>query len=80
MTELEAQNEFSEKELQKTRHELLEIKVECNKLKTLYNNDVLDNYEKSIKQVNNKLELANEEITKLEEIHKDELENVSISP
>ena len=45
----------------------------------LYNNDILDNYERSLREANHKLSEAKEEVEKNHEVHRGELENVSVS-
>jgi len=42
----------------------------------MYNKDVLDGYEKSLRDANDKLTLAQEEMLKTEELHSTELQNV----
>lgn len=42
----------------------------------MYNDDVLDNYEKALRQANEKLRDATEQMDKAEEMHKEELQNV----
>jgi chromosome segregation ATPase len=77
--EIKTEKEIAESDLKKVKQELLDVKVEHNKLKMLYNNDILDNYEKSLREANHKLSEAKEELEKNQEVHRGELENVSVS-
>lgn len=50
--------------------------MEYNKIKLLYNSDVLDNYDKSLRKANIKLEDSKREFQKMEEVHQEELKSV----
>lgn len=74
--EVKTQKEMAEEDVHKLKQELLDVKVEYNKLKTICNSDILNNYEKSLKDANSKLTEAHEKMLKLQENHQEELEKV----
>lgn len=76
--EVKTEKEIAESELKKAKQELLDIKIEHNKLKMMYNEDVLDNYEKSLREAHQSIKEAQHENDKLQEFHKDEIQNVLI--
>lgn len=53
------------------------MKVEYNKLKTIFDNDILTKYEQSLKEANEQLKLAELEIERAQQQHQDQIEQVS---
>lgn len=75
--EVKTEKDITEEELKKVKQELLELKVNYNKLKMIQDNDLMDNYEKSLKEVNSKLKETESELEKNAEMYKEQIETVS---
>jgi hypothetical protein len=74
--EMKTMKEIAEKDIQMLKQELLNVKVEHNKFKMMYNSSTFDNYEQSLKDANSNLCEAKEQIENLLESHKEDINNV----
>ena len=74
--EVRTQLEMCQGDMTKVQQELLDTKVEHNKLKMIYDSDLLNNYERSLKDANDKLNEADLELEKCEAHYKQVLEQV----
>lgn len=77
--EVKTEKEILQWDLQKTKQELLDVKVEHNKLKMMYNKEILEEYENSLRVANENLREAKEQMEKKEEYHREQLLEVSIT-
>jgi hypothetical protein len=71
--EVKTEKEILQGDLQKTKQELLDVKVEHNKLKMMYNKEILEEYEKSLRIANENLKEAREQMEKNEDSHREQL-------
>lgn len=66
-------------EMLQLKKELTDVKVEYNKLKIIFDNDILNKYEHSLKEASNKLREAEMELERTQQLHQDQIEQVFLS-
>ena len=54
----------------------MDVKIEYNKLKLIFDNDILTKYEQSLKEASDKLKEAEQELERTQTFYQDQIEQV----